>query len=194
MNLRKEGLEEVMRVIAGKYKSRQLKPVPTKLTRPTTDKNKENLYNMIGPYFDGGVCLDLFAGSGGLGIEALSRGMDELYAVDKQYKAFQTIRDNINNLKITNAHIIKADYRKALGSFKEEQVKFDLVLLDPPYGMKINKDIIYTLKDNGNLNKGCILVIEDLTEERLEYEAPFKLIKENNYGITSLQIVKYEGE
>lgn len=183
-----------MRVIAGKYKSRQLKPVPTKLTRPTTDKNKENLYNMIGPYFDGGVCLDLFAGSGGLGIEALSRGMDELYAVDKQYKAFQTIRDNINNLKITNAHIIKADYRKALGSFKEEQAKFDLVLLDPPYGMKINKDIIYTLKDNGNLNKGCILVIEDLTEERLEYEAPFKLIKENNYGITSLQIVKYEGE
>lgn len=194
MNLRKEGLEEVMRVIAGKYKSRQLKPVPTKLTRPTTDKNKENLYNMIGPYFDGGVCLDLFAGSGGLGIEALSRGMDELYAVDKQYKAFQTIRDNINSLKITNAHIIKADYRKALGSFKEEQVKFDLVLLDPPYGMKINKDIIYTLKDNGNLNKGCILVIEDLTEGRLEYEAPFKLIKENNYGITSLQIVKYEGE
>lgn len=183
-----------MRVIAGKYKSRQLKPVPTKLTRPTTDKNKENLYNMIGPYFDGGVCLDLFAGSGGLGIEALSRGMDELYAVDKQYKAFQTIRDNINSLKITNAHIIKADYRKALGSFKEEQVKFDLVLLDPPYGMKINKDIIYTLKDNGNLNKGCILVIEDLTEGRLEYEAPFKLIKENNYGITSLQIVKYEGE
>lgn len=194
MNLRKEGLEEVMRVIAGKYKSRQLKAVPSKLTRPTTDKNKENLYNMIGPYFDGGICLDLFAGSGGLGIEALSRGMDELYAVDKQYKAFQVIRENINNLKIENAHIIKADYRKALGSFKEEGVKFDLVLLDPPYGMKINKDIINTLKENGNLNKNCILVIEDLTEEKLEYEAPFKLVKENNYGITSLQIVRYEGE
>ena len=65
MNSQREGLEEVMRVIAGKYKSRQLKAVPTKLTRPTTDKNKENLYNMIGPYFDGGICLDLFAGSGG---------------------------------------------------------------------------------------------------------------------------------
>lgn len=194
MNLRKEGLEEVMRVIAGKYKSRQLKTVPSKLTRPTTDKNKENLYNMIGPYFDGGICLDLFAGSGGLGIEALSRGMDELYAVDKQYKAFQVIRENINSLKIENAHIIKADYRKALGSFKEEGVKFDLVLLDPPYGMKINKDIINTLKDNGNLNKNCILVIEDLTEEKLEYEEPFKLIKENNYGITSLQIVRFKGE
>ena len=193
MNSQREGLEEVMRVIAGKYKSRQLKAVPSKLTRPTTDKNKENLYNMIGPSFDGGICLDLFAGSGGLGIEALSRGMDELYAVDKQYKAFQVIRENINNLKITNAHVMKADYRKALGTFKEEGIQFSLVLLDPPYGMKINKDIIHTLKDNGNLKDGCILVIEDLTEEKLEYEAPFRLIKENNYGITCLQIVKYEG-
>ena len=59
--------------------------------------------------------------------------------------------------------------------------------------MKINKDIIHTLKDNGNLKDGCILVIEDLNEEKLEYEAPFRLIKENNYGITCLQIVKYEG-
>ena len=74
-----------MRVIAGKLKSRQLKSVDSKLTRPTTDKNKENLFNMIGPYFEGGRCLDLFAGSGGLGIEAISRGMDELYSVDKQY-------------------------------------------------------------------------------------------------------------
>ena len=75
-----------MRVIAGKLKSRQLKSVDSKLTRPTTDKNKENLFNMIGPYFEGGRCLDLFAGSGGLGIEAISRGMDELYSVDKQYR------------------------------------------------------------------------------------------------------------
>lgn len=181
-----------MRVIAGKYKSRTLKAVPSRLTRPTTDKNKENLYNMIGPYFQGGICLDLFAGSGGLGIEAISRGMDELYAVDKQYKAIQVIRENINSLKIENAHIMKSDYRKALDSFKEEKVKFDLVLLDPPYGMKINHNIIQTLKDNGNLNNHCILVIEDLKEEKLEYKAPFKLLKENDYGITCLQIVKYE--
>ena len=88
-----------MRVIAGKFKSRQLKSVDSSHTRPTTDKNKENLFNMIGPYFDGGICLDLFGGSGGLGIEALSRGMDELYSVDKQYKAFATIRENFKLLK-----------------------------------------------------------------------------------------------
>ena len=102
-----------MRVIAGKYRSRQLKSVKSDLTRPTTDKNKENLFNMIGPYFDGGVVLDLFGGSGGLGIEAMSRGMDELYSVDKQYKAFAVIKENVNMLKIDNAHVLKMDYRKA---------------------------------------------------------------------------------
>ena len=76
-----------MRVIAGKYKRRLLKAVPGQNTRPTTDRNKENLFNLIGPYFDGGVCLDLFGGSGGLGIEALSRGMVKLYSVDVDYRA-----------------------------------------------------------------------------------------------------------
>ena len=104
-----------MRVIAGKLKSRQLKSVDSKLTRPTTDKNKENLFNMIGPYFEGGRCLDLFAGSGGLGIEAISRGMDELYSVDKQYRAFATIQHNIKTLGIENqVHVYKLDYSKAL--------------------------------------------------------------------------------
>ena len=91
-----------MRVIAGKYRSRQLKSVDSKRTRPTTDKNKENLFNIIGPYFDGGICLDLFAGSGGLGIEAISRGMNELYSVDHQYKAFLVIKENVSMLKMEN--------------------------------------------------------------------------------------------
>ena len=121
-----------MRVIAGKYKSRQLKTVKSNLTRPTTDRNKENMFNIIGPYFQGGNVLDLFAGSGGLGIEALSRGCDFLYSVDHQYAAFQIIRENIRSLKIENAKVYKLDYRKALKKFSEEGIKFDLVLLDPP--------------------------------------------------------------
>ena len=117
--------------------------------------------------------------------------MDELYSVYKQNNSFQVIRENINILKITNSHVMKSVYRKALGTFKEEGFKFSLVLLDTPYGMKVNMDIIHTLKDNGNLMDGCIIVVEDLTDEKLEYEAPLRLIKENNYGITCLQIVKY---
>ncbi len=182
-----------MRVIAGKFRSRQLKSVDSKLTRPTTDKNKENLFNMIGPYFQGGVCLDLFGGSGGLGIEALSRGMDELYSVDKQYKAFLTIRENFRALKIEDiAHVYKMDYMKALHKFNDEQLKFDLVFLDPPYGMKINQGILEYLKDNRMLNDECIIVIEDLNEEIIQIEAPYHLKKQQSYGITTLQIVKYK--
>lgn len=181
-----------MRVIAGKYRSRNLKTVDSKATRPTTDKNKENLFNMIGPYFDGGVCLDLFAGSGGLGIEALSRGMDELYTVDKQYKAFNVVRENIKNLGIENAHVYKMDYQKFLNTL-DDSIRFDLVILDPPYGMKINKGIIEQLSQ-GHLNSDSIIVIEDLKEEALTFELPFELIKERDYGITKLQIIRYKGD
>lgn len=101
-----------MRVIAGKYKKRQLKVPKTQLTRPTTDKNKENLFNMIGPYFEGGTVLDLFGGSGGLGIEAISRGCDTLYSVDKQYEAFKTIKENFALLQLENCYPLKMDYKK----------------------------------------------------------------------------------
>lgn len=182
-----------MRVIAGKYRSRQLKSVDSKLTRPTTDKNKENLFNIIGPYFQGGVCLDLFGGSGGLGIEALSRGMDELYSVDKNYKAFATIRENIQSLNIEDiAHVYKMDYTRALNQFKEKQLKFDLVFLDPPYGMKINQGILDFLYKNEMLNDECMIVIEDLNEEVIEIKEPFILKKQQSYGITTLQFVVYK--
>ena len=182
-----------MRVIAGKFKSRQLKSVDSKLTRPTTDKNKENLFNMIGPFFNGGVCLDLFGGSGGLGIEAISRGMDELYSVDKQYKAFATIKENIQTLKIQDvAHVYKMDYQKALQQFANENIQFDLVFLDPPYGLKISQKILDFLVKNCMLKQGCLLVIEDLNEEVLEIKEPFVLKKQQSYGITTLQIIVYE--
>lgn len=181
-----------MRVIAGKYRSRTLKAVEGKNTRPTTDKNKENLFNVIGPYFQGGVCLDLFGGSGALGIEALSRGMDELYVVDRQYKAYATIQENLKNLHIDHAHVYKMDYRKALSMF-EDDVKFDLVLLDPPYGMKINRQIVTELADAHHLNKDALIVVEDLASERCEFPADFEIVRELVYGITIFQILRYRG-
>lgn len=182
-----------MRVIAGKYKSRQLKSVDSSLTRPTTDKNKENLFNMIGPYFNGGICLDLFGGSGGLGIEALSRGVEEVYSVDKQYKAFLTIKENVKLLKAEdNVHVFKMEYQKALNQFAEDKVKFDLVFLDPPYSMKINKNILLFMVEHKMLNDDCLIVIEDLNEEVIEIKSPFVLKKQQSYGITTLQIIKYK--
>lgn len=182
-----------MRVIAGKYKSRQIKSVKSSLTRPTTDRNKENMFNIIGPYFQGGKVLDLFAGSGGLGIEAISRGCDFLYSVDNQYAAFLIIKENINSLKIENAKIYKLDYRKALERFNQEKLKFDLVLLDPPYGKGLVDQILEFLINNEMLNNNCIIMIEELKEVVFKPFDQISLIKRNDYGITALNVFKYQG-
>jgi len=89
----------LVRVVSGTCKGRPLKAVPGNTTRPTTDKVKEALFNMIGPYFDGGIGLDLFAGSGGLGLEALSRGLERVIFIDREPKAIQVINENIRDCK-----------------------------------------------------------------------------------------------
>ncbi|RBN41004.1 16S rRNA (guanine(966)-N(2))-methyltransferase RsmD, partial [Priestia megaterium] len=89
-----------MRVVAGLYKGHALKAVPGYSTRPTTDKVKEAIFNMIGPFFEGGTALDLFGGSGGLGIEALSRGIDKVIFVDRDGKAIQTIKANLASCRL----------------------------------------------------------------------------------------------
>lgn len=180
-----------MRVIAGKYKSRQLKSVKSNLTRPTTDRNKENMFNIIGPYFDGGVVLDLFAGSGGLGIEAISRGCEKLYSVDNQYAAFKVIKENFDLLKLDNAKVYKLDYHKALRRFLDEKIKFDLVLLDPPYGKGLVDDILEFLIVNEMLNDHCLVVIEELKEVEFKEFDGLELVKKNDYGITALNVFKF---
>ena len=177
-----------MRVIAGKYKSRPLKTVKSNLTRPTTDRN---MFNIIGPYFDGGVVLDLFAGSGGLGIEALSRGCKELYSVDKQYAAFKVIKENFELLKLETAHVFKLDYRKALEKFANMSLKFDLVILDPPYGKNMVPDIFAYLLEHDMLQNEAIIVVEELKEVTFPEYQKLNLLKKYQYGITALNIFKY---
>lgn len=87
-----------MRVVAGERKGMPLKAIAGNTTRPTTDKVKESIFNIIGPFFDGGIALDLFAGSGGLGIESLSRGAKQAIFIEKDAKAFQVLQENIKNV------------------------------------------------------------------------------------------------
>ena len=184
-----------MRVISGIYKRRNLKAVPGNNTRPTTDKNKENMFNIIGPYFDGGNVLYLFAGSGGLGIEAISRGMDYLYAVDQNYQAFQTVKDNLDSLGIgtDKAKVYKMSCFKALDKFIEDKIKFDLVLLDPPYGKGFVPKVLKILLENHMLNNQAIVVCEEVNDVQLDdaYENLIKY-KEVNYGLTTLHIYHME--
>jgi RNA methyltransferase, RsmD family len=130
--LRKD--EHSVRVIAGENKGRQLKAVPGRLTRPTTDKVKETIFNMIGPYLQGGRVLDLYGGSGGLGLEALSRGADEAVFVDKAVQACRVITENAVKCGYTECcQVLHLNSEKALSLLAGRHDVFDYVFLDPPY-------------------------------------------------------------
>ena len=120
-----------MRVVAGEYGGRRLKAVPGMKTRPTTDKVKEAMFNIIGPYLEGGQVLDLFAGSGGLSIEAVSRGADHATLVDRQYQAIKTIHENLSVTKEEDKFtVLKGDAYKMLNKLAKQEQGFDYVFLD----------------------------------------------------------------
>lgn len=123
-----------MRVISGLFRSRQLKGKPPAGVRPTSDKLRETLFNVLGPRVEGATFLDGFAGMGGVGIEALSRGARFVYFVDQSRKACAIIRENLKSLDVTAGfRVIEAALEKALDLFEREGAAFDIVFLDPPY-------------------------------------------------------------
>lgn len=188
-----------MRVIAGNLKGRQLKAVPGNSTRPTTDKVKEAVFQSMGPFFDGGSFLDLFAGSGSLGIEALSRGMDFGLFVDKHPKAVHTINENLKAMKLEGkTEVYRAEAHRALKAAAKRGLQFDLILLDPPYSkvdyVKVIEDILSLklIKDDG------IIYCEHDTSETLPTDnSMLTLVKQDNYGGTigiTIYQVNLEGE
>jgi 16S rRNA (guanine966-N2)-methyltransferase len=123
-----------MRVIAGVFKSRRLKGTPPGGIRPTSDKLRETLFNVLGPSIEGSIFFDGYAGMGGIGIEAISRGAELVYFVDQSRKACAIIRENLRDLSVDRGfRIIETDLAKALDVCDREGTKFDLAFLDPPY-------------------------------------------------------------
>lgn len=181
-----------MRVIAGKYKGRGIKAPAVHTTRPTTDRNKESMFQMLGPYFDGGVVLDLFAGSGGLGIEAMSRGCDSLYAIDHQYQAYKCLQENIQKLQITNAVLWKMDYHKALAMMHKKQIVFDIVILDPPYGKGLVDPILEYLVTHKMLRNHARILVEENSEVTFASISSLDITKTKQYGITAVHIFTYK--
>jgi 16S rRNA (guanine(966)-N(2))-methyltransferase RsmD len=123
-----------MRIIAGKFKGKRLESPKTEKTRPTLDRVKEALFSIITPYIENAQVLDLFSGTGNLGIEALSRGAAFAYLNDIQNESISTI---LKNVTLTNTKkcvkITKKDYTKCLKQFIENDTYFDIIFLDPPY-------------------------------------------------------------
>ena len=126
-----------MKIISGIYKGRNLSGFDIDGTRPTMDRVKESLFAMIQDNIKESIVLDLFSGSGNLGIEALSEGAKEAYLVDKNIKACKIMKENITKIGIKNANILNVDCKKALMYFKDNNIKFDVIFLDPPYNTNL---------------------------------------------------------
>ena len=123
-----------MRIISGKYAKRNLFTLKSQKTRPTSDKVKESLFNSLGQFFAGGEVLDLYAGSGALGIEAVSRGCEHAVLNDVSRPACQIIRKNVDLTKEPDRfEVFTMPAKVALKVFADQERKFDLVFLDPPY-------------------------------------------------------------
>lgn len=179
-----------MRIVAGLYRSRVIKAVEGTHTRPTTDKIKEAVFSSIGPYFDGGVMLDLFAGSGNIGLEALSRGMDTIYFCDHHPRSINTIKANCASLQVQDAcHVYTCDYQSMLSQMAQKHIEFDLIYLDPPYRKQRIHDIMTYISEHALLKKQGIVVAESLKEDTFadSYLDIYKR-KDKTYGITRITI------
>lgn len=153
--------EGSLRVIAGENKGRALKPVAGRLTRPTTDKVKETIFNMIGPFFEGGRVLDLYGGSGSLGLEALSRGADCAVFVDKAGPACRIIHENVKNCRYDERSVIlQLDSGRALERLADEKKHFDYVFLDPPYAKQHLSNDMTMMLEKDLLSRDAVVVVE----------------------------------
>jgi 16S rRNA (guanine966-N2)-methyltransferase len=183
-----------LRVVSGSCKGKGLKAVPGSSTRPTTDKVKEAIFNMIGPYFNGGMGLDLFAGSGGLGIEALSRGLDRVIFVDRDTKAIQIIRENIHSCHFDDVvEIYRNDAVRAIKAIIKRGITFNYIFLDPPYKQQQLVKLLEMIHEHGLLNSSGAIVCEHTSDIELpERVGCFIKSKNENYGIISVTIYVLE--
>ena len=178
-----------MRVIAGEYKGRRLKTPKDYSVRPTADKVKEALFSILTDKILGSKVLDLFSGTGNLGIEALSRGAELCVFCDSSRESIGIINSNITHCRAEQrAKVVCGDYRKVMANLRE---KFDIILLDPPYDKGYLEDCFGNIDECGLLEEDGVIVAEHRREEKLpENLFGFKKIKERKYGIIMLSIYK----
>jgi 16S rRNA (guanine(966)-N(2))-methyltransferase RsmD len=159
-------------------------------TRPTTDKVKEAIFSMIGPYFNGGTVLDLFAGTGGLGIEALSRGMDRAVFVDADRRSVEIIKHNLQVTRLAEqAEVYVNDAQRALKAMVKREVRFRLVFLDPPYKVRTIEQLITMLQTLQLVEDEATIVVE----HDADYECETRIgtaacIRRATYGDTCVSI------
>lgn len=149
-----------MRVIGGKYRGRVLKEFAGKDVRPTSDRARESLFNIMQRKIPGCTFLDLFTGTGGMGIEALSRGAKEAFFVDASKESIALCKANLTLVKESTSNVYHADFQEALRRFSASGKKFDVVFIDPPYASSCGKEALTALNGSDLLAEDALVVYE----------------------------------
>lgn len=171
-----------MRVIAGTARSLPLKAPKGLDTRPTTDRIKETLFNVIQSRVPDGIFVDLFAGSGAIGIEALSRGARHAYFIENEKEAVSCIRDNLSFTKFTDkATLLKMDASSALSAIPEREV--DILFMDPPYGLECEESLFCALSRQDYVTEDTLIIVEARLSRTFDFlgDLGFVVEKEKRY-------------
>ena len=183
-----------MRVIGGRAKRLQLKTLEGMDTRPTTDRIKETLFNMIDPWIADCDFLDLFAGSGGIGIEAASRGAKEVVFVEKNPAAMMIIRENLKHTSLEDAAVtMQSDVMTAIRSL-DGRKQFDYIFMDPPYDHGLERQVLELLREHRILRDDGMVIVEASLDTSFAYleECGFRLVKEKIYKTNKHMFIEYQ--
>jgi 16S rRNA (guanine(966)-N(2))-methyltransferase RsmD/pantetheine-phosphate adenylyltransferase len=179
-----------MRVISGKYGGRRLISPRGDDIRPTTDRAKENLFNVLNNDLEGAIVIDLFCGSGALGIEALSRGAKKVYFSDKAGDALKITKQNLSFVPETDYELIKGDYSDVLTRLSGRGIRADFILCDPPYELRLAEKILDRVDKTDILTKLGTVIIEHNTYDKEVINKNLDLVDNRKYGETTLSFYK----
>jgi len=168
-----------LRIIGGRWRSRHLSFPDTGTVRPTPDRVRETLFNWLAPVIEGARCLDLFAGSGALGLEALSRGAASAVFVEQDPRLTRALRDNLARLGAGDARVVQAE---ALAWLQGPSSSFDVVLLDPPFHQGLLGPVCAQLCTGGWLDKQALVYLESARTETLHLPGTWELRREKTAG------------
>lgn len=177
-----------MRVISGKYRGRKLNSPINNDIRPTTDKVKEAIFNILQGDIEDTLVLDLFAGSGALGIEALSRGAKKVYFCENNSKSLDLLMSNLAFCDKSSYEVFKGDYTDCLRLLASKNIKLDIILCDPPYSKKLGEQVLDRIRKHQLLSSDGTIIVERKTDDAVVDDKYFDKISTRTYGDTTLEI------
>jgi len=179
-----------MRIVSGKFRGTNIMSPENNFVRPTTDKVREALFNILTPVIEGAAFLDLFGGAGGVGIEALSRGAESVTFVDSNRASYKLIQANLQKVR-ADATVLYADYLVALKRLAAEGARFDIIFIDPPYATNYAEKAVDFIAKNDLLREGGVVIVEH-DGEHVPKVSAMTLTDTRKYGYCRLNFYKKE--